>query len=196
MKACLVRHGETAWSLTGQHTGLTDLALTPHGKVQSRALADRLPSMGITRVLVSPRLRARQTCDLAGMGEASEVEPDLAEWDYGEFEGRRSVDIRKDRPDWTIWRDGCPGGESTADIVARADRLIDKLSQMNGVIALFSHGQFGAALAARWIGLALIEGKHFALHPASVSLLGTDDHHPDRRVIELWNERPKPPPSG
>lgn len=196
MKACLVRHGETAWSLTGQHTGLTDLALTPHGEEQSRGLADRLPSMGITRVLVSPRLRARQTCDLAGVGAVSEIEPDLAEWDYGEFEGRRSVDIRKDTPGWNIWRDGCPGGESTADIVARADRLIARLATMKGVIALFSHGQFGAALAARWIGLALIEGQHFALHPASVSLLGVDDHHPDRRVIELWNESPRLPLSG
>ncbi len=152
--------------------------------------------MGITRVLVSPRLRARQTCDLAGMGAASEIEPDLAEWDYGEFEGRRSVDIRKDTPGWNIWRDGCPGGESTADLVTRADRLIARLATMKGVIALFSHGQFGAALAARWIGLELVEGQHFALHPASVSLLGTAANHPDRRVIELWNESPRLPQSG
>ncbi len=194
MKACLVRHGETAWSLSGQHTGLTDLALTPDGEDQSRGLVVRLQSMGITRVLVSPRLRARQTCDLAGMGAASEIEPDLAEWDYGDFEGRRSVDIRRDHPGWNIWRDGCPGGESTADIVVRADRLIARLATMNGVVALFSHGQFGAALAARWIGLALIEGQHFTLHPASVSLLGTDAHHANRRVIELWNECPRRPP--
>lgn len=194
MKACLVRHGETAWSLSGQHTGLTDLALTPDGEDQSRGLVVRLQSMGITRVLVSPRLRAQQTCDLAGMGAAREIEPDLAEWDYGDFEGRRSVDIRRDHPGWNIWRDGCPGGESTADIVVRADRLIARLATMNGVVALFSHGQFGAALAARWIGLALIEGQHFTLHPASVSLLGTDPHHTDRRVIELWNECSRRPP--
>lgn len=195
MKACLVRHGETAWSITGQHTGLTDLALTRHGEDQSRGLVVRLQSMGIMRVLVSPRLRARQTCDLAGMAATSEIEPDLAEWDYGDYEGRCSVDIRRDEPGWNIWRDGCPGGESTADIVARADRLIARLATMQGVVALFSHGQFGAALAARWIGLALIEGQHFALHPASVSLLGTDAHHADRRVIELWNECPRPPPN-
>lgn len=191
MKACLVRHGETAWSLSGQHTGLTDLALTAFGEDQSRGLGVRLQSIGITRVLVSPRLRARQTCDLAGMGAASEIEPDLAEWDYGDFEGRRTVDIRQDHPDWSIWRDGCPGGESTADIVVRADRLIARLAAMNGIVALFSHGQFGAALAARWIGLALTEGQHFPLHPASVSLLGIDARHAGRRVIELWNECPR-----
>jgi probable phosphoglycerate mutase len=193
VKTCLVRHGETAWSITGQHTGLTDLALTPHGEDQSRGLAARLQAMGITRVLVSPRLRARQTCELAGMGAASEIEPDLAEWDYGGYEGRRSVDIRRDDPDWNIWRDGCPGGESTAAITARADRLIARLAAMQGIVALFSHGQFGAALAARWIGLALIEGQHFTLQPASVSLLGIDAHHADRRVIELWNECPVAP---
>jgi broad specificity phosphatase PhoE len=191
MKACLIRHGETAWSLSGQHTGLTDLALTPAGEDQSRGLVVRLQSMGITRVLVSPRLRARQTCDLAGMGAASEIEPDLAEWDYGDFEGRRSVDIRRDHPGWNIWRDGCPGGESTADIVTRADRLIARLATMTGVVALFSHGQFGAALAVRWIGLALIKGQHLTLSPASVSRLGADAHHADRRVIELWNECPR-----
>lgn len=193
MKACLVRHGETAWSLSGQHTGLTDLALTPHGEDQSRGLGERLQSMGITRVLVSPRLRARQTCDLAGLGAASEIEPDLAEWDYGDFEGRRTVDIRQDHPDWDIWRDGCPGGESTADIVVRTDRLIGRLATMKGIVALFSHGQFGAALAARWIGLALVEGRHFPLHAASVSLLGIDASHADRRVVELWNECPTQP---
>lgn len=190
MTACLVRHGETAWSITGQHTGLTDLALTQRGQDQSQSLAPRLHAMGVTRVLVSPRLRARQTCDFAGLGAASEIEPDLAEWDYGDFEGRRSVDIRQDNPGWTIWRDGCPGGESTAAVSARADRLIARLATMKGLVALFSHGQFGAALAARWIGLPLAAGQHFTLHPASVSLLGTDDHHVDRRVIELWNECP------
>lgn len=146
--------------------------------------------MGITRVLVSPRLRARKTCELADLGVASEIESDLAEWDYGDFEGRRSMDIRRDRPDWDIWRDGCPGGESAGDIGWRADRLIVRLAAIKGVVAMFSHGQFGAALAARWIGLPVAEGQHFTLHPASVSLLGTDAQHADRRVIELWNERP------
>ena len=196
MKACLVRHGETAWSITGQHTGLTELALTPHGEHQSRGLGPRLQSMGITRVLVSPRLRARQTCELADLGVGSENEPDLAEWDYGDFEGLRTVDIRRDRPDWDIWRDGCPGGESPADIGVRADRLIARLAAIKGVVAMFSHGQFGAALAARWIGLAVADGQHFTLHPASLSLLSTDSHHEDRRVIELWNACPSSPTAG
>jgi broad specificity phosphatase PhoE len=188
MKACFVRHGETAWSLSGQHTGLTDLALTVHGEEQARALAPRLRSFDFTHVLVSPRLRARQTCQLAGYGAASGIEPDLSEWDYGHYDGLRTDDIQRDRPGWNIWRDGCPGGESPADVCTRADKLIARLQTMNGTVALFSHGQFGSALAARWIGLALAEGQHFALQPASVSLLGIDPHHADRRVIELWNE--------
>ena len=198
MNVCLIRHGETTWSLTGQHTGKTDLDLTAHGEDQARSLAPRLQAMGITRVLVSPRLRARRTCELAGLGAMAEVEPDLAEWDYGQHEGRRSVDIRLDNPDWDIWRDGCPGGESPADIGARADRLIKQLTKRltgqlhrtGGTVALFSHGQFGVALATRWIGLPVIEGQHFTLHPASISLLGTNPHHANRRVIELWNECP------
>lgn len=190
MKACLIRHGETTWSLSGQHTGKTELDLTANGEEQARSLAPRLQSLGFTRVLVSPRLRARRTCELAGLGAMAEVEPDLAEWDYGEHEGRRSVDIRQDDPDWDIWRDGCPGGESSADVSARADRLIERLARIGGTVALFSHGQFGVALATRWIELPLIEGQHFILHPASVSLLGTNPHHADRRVIELWNECP------
>jgi probable phosphoglycerate mutase len=188
MKVCLIRHGETAWSLTGQHTGLTDLGLTAHGEEEARGLAARLQTLAFTQVLVSPRLRARQTCELAGLGAASKVEPDLAEWDYGRYEGLRSDDIRRERPGWNIWRDGCPGGESPADVGARADRLIARLWVKQGTVMLFSHGQFGAALAVRWIGLALVEGQHFALHTASVSLLGINPHHPAWRTIELWNE--------
>ena len=194
MKICLVRHGETAWSLTGQHTGLTDLGLTAHGEVESRALAPRLRGLVFTQVLVSPRLRARQTCELAGLGTASAIEPDLSEWVYGHYEGLRSADIRKDTPDWNIWRDGCPGGESPADVSARADRLIASLCELQGTVALFTHGQFGAALAARWIGLMLVEGQHFALNTGSVSLLGIDPRHADRRIIELWNEVPRAQP--
>ena len=195
MTVCLVRHGETTWSMTGQHTGVTDIALTAFGQDQARALASRLRRLAFTQILVSPRLRARQTCELAGFGSASLMEPDLAEWDYGLYEGQRSEDIRRESPGWNIWRDGCPGGESPSDVSARADRLIARLGTMHGTVALFSHGQFGAALAARWIGLALVEGQHFALHAASVSLLGCDPHHPDRRTIELWNEIQTPPSS-
>ena len=193
VKLCLVRHGETAWSLSGQHTGVTDLGLTAQGADEARGLAPRLRSLSFSHVLVSPRLRARQTCELAGLAAASQIETDLAEWDYGQHEGLRSADIRQERPDWNIWRDGCPGGESPAEVSARADRLIARLEPLQGTVALFSHGQFGAALAVRWIGLALIEGQHFALHTASLSVLSTDAHHAGRHVIELWNECQKTP---
>jgi len=184
----LVRHGETVWSLTGQHTGLTDLGLTAHGEYQARRLAPRMGAIRFTHVLSSPRLRARQTCELAGLGAASETLPDLAEWNYGDYEGQRSADIRQAHPDWNVWRDGCPHGETPAEVSARADRVIARLCAMQGNIAVFSHGQFGAALAARWIGLPLIDGQHFVFHPASLSILGHDPKHPGRRVIELWNE--------
>ena len=187
LQAYLVRHGETAWSITGQHTGRTDLPLTAHGESEARELAPSLRQIQFGRVFVSPRLRARQTCELAGLGQVSEIEADLAEWDYGDYEGRRSADIRKMRPDWNVWRDGSPGGEAPGDVSARADRLITRLFSMHGNIGLFSHGQFGAVLAARWIGLPLIEGQHFALLPASLSILGHEPSHPDLRVIELWN---------
>lgn len=184
----LVRHGETAWSLSGQHTGTTDLALTAHGQNQARALAPRLAQTVFTQVLVSPRLRARQTCVLAGCAAASVLEPDLVEWDYGDYEGLRSADIEKTRPGWNVWRDGCPHGETPEEITARADRLIARLCMLQGDVALFSHGQFGTALAVRWIGLPLVAGQHFALHAASVGVLGHATHHPQTRVIALWNE--------
>ena len=184
----LVRHGETAWSLSGQHTGTTDLALTAHGENQARALAPRLAQTAFTQVLVSPRLRARQTCALAGCAAASTLEPDLVEWDYGDYEGLRSADIEKTRPGWNVWRDGCPHGETPAEITARTDRLIARLCMLQGDVALFSHGQFGTALAVRWIGLPLVAGQHFALHAASVGVLGHATHHPQTRVIALWNE--------
>lgn len=186
----LIRHGETAWSLSGQHTGTTDLALTAHGEDQARALAPRLAQTAFTQVLVSPRLRARQTCALAGYAAASEQEPDLAEWDYGDYEGLRSEDICQTRPDWSVWRDGCPHGEMPADVCARADRLIRRLCTLRGQVALFSHGQFGTALAVRWIGLPLEAGQHFALSAASLSVLGHASHHPQMRVIARWNETP------
>jgi probable phosphoglycerate mutase len=132
-------------------------------------------------------LRARQTCLLAGLAGGLETEPDLAEWNYGDFEGRRTLDIHRERPRWNIWRDGCPHGETPADISARADRLLERLRARSGNIALFSHGQFGAALAARWIGLAVSEGEHLALDPASISLLAHEPGHPDVPVIALWN---------
>jgi probable phosphoglycerate mutase len=182
-----MRHGETEWTLSGQHTGRTDIPLTGRGEDEARELGARLREVTFARVLASPRQRARRTCELAGLGRASEIEPDLAEWDYGDYEGQRSVDIRQGRPDWNVFRDGCPGGETPADVSDRADRLIARLGTLDGNIALFSHGQFGCVLAARWIGLPTIEGQHFALVPASLSILGHEPGHPGVRVIRLWN---------
>lgn len=186
----LIRHGETEWSLSGQHTGRTDIALTVHGQAEARDLGPFLRQIDFARVLTSPRQRARQTCDLAGLGLASEIEPDLAEWDYGDYEGKCSAEIRKGRPDWNIWSDGCPGGEMPSDVSDRADRLITNLHPLDGNIALFSHGQFGCALAVRWIELRLVEGEHFAIGPASVSILGHEPGHSEMPVIALWNATP------
>lgn len=185
-----IRHGETAWSLSGQHTGRTDIALTAHGEAQSRALGPALRLLKFARVLASPRQRARRTCELAGLGAAAEIEPDLAEWDYGDYEGLRTTDIRKARPGWNIFADGCPGGETPQQVSTRADRLIASLAALNGDTALFSHGQFGCVLAARWIGLPVIEGQHFSLSPATLSILGNNPTHPEVRIIALWNAAP------
>jgi broad specificity phosphatase PhoE len=182
------RHGETAWSLSGRHTGRTDIPLTPHGEDQARALRARVEATGFLRVLSSPRLRARETCRLAGASDAPEIEPDAAEWDYGEYEGRRTVDIRAQRPGWTIFRDGCPGGESPDAIKLRADRLIARIRTMEGDVALFSHGHFGVVLAARWIGLEVAQAIHFKLDPAGASVLRLDPAEPGAADIALWNE--------
>ena len=186
----VIRHGETAWSISGQHTGRTDIALTAHGGDEARELGPYLRGIEFAHVLTSPRQRARQTCELVGLAPRSEIEPDLVEWDYGDYEGQRTVDIRKGRPDWNVWRDGCPRGEMPAEVSARADRLITRLCALDGDIALFSHGQFGCVLAARWVGLPLIEGQHFALGPASLSVLAHEPSHPELRVIALWNAVP------
>ena len=183
----MIRHGETAWSITGQHTGFTDLALTPYGEHQARELAPCLRMIQFTRTLTSPLLRARQTCELAGLRSGAEIEPDLVEWDYGDYEGRCTVDIQLERPDWSVWRDGCPHGETPTQISDRADRLLARLRTSSGNVALFSHGQFGSALAVRWIGLPLIDAQHFPLGPASISILAHEPGHPKVPVIALWN---------
>jgi probable phosphoglycerate mutase len=189
LRLYLIRHGETEWSLSGQHTGRTDIPLTAHGEDEARELQPCLRPIRFARVLTSPRQRARRTCELADFGSA-EIEPDLAEWDYGDYEGRRSEDIRKGRPGWNIFRDGCPRGEAPAEISGRADRLIARLQALQGNVALFSHGQFGAVLAVRWIGLPVIDGQHFPLGAASLSILAHDPRHPEVRAIELWNAAP------
>jgi probable phosphoglycerate mutase len=187
VRVYLIRHGETDWSLSGQHTGRTDIPLNARGAEQARDLQQVLSAIAFTTVLTSPLQRARRTCELTGLGAAAQVEPDLAEWDYGAYEGLRSSDIHRQRPDWSVFRDGCPGGETPAQISDRADRLIAQLRSRHGNIALFTHGHFGCVVAARWIDLAVIEGQHLLLSTASVSILGQHPTHPDVPVISLWN---------
>jgi broad specificity phosphatase PhoE len=186
-----VRHGQTEWSLSGQHTGRTDIPLTARGEGEARALIPWLKQVRFDLVLTSPRQRARRTFELAGLSGEAEIELDLAEWDYGDYEGKLSSEIRQERPDWNIFRDGCPHGEMPVDVSDRADRLIARLCTMNGNVALFSHGEFGLALAARWIGLPVIKGQHFTLGTASLSILGYNPAHPEVRVIALLNATPE-----
>lgn len=186
----LFRHGQTAWSLSGQHTGQTDLPLTAHGEAQAQQLAPRLREIVFYRVLTSPLLRARKTCELAGLAAPAVTEPDLAEWDYGTFEGKTSTEIHGLHAAWNVFSDGGPQGETPEQVQLRADRLIDRISHLSGNIALFSHGHFGRALAARWIGLPIIEGQHLILGEACVSILGYNPSHPAMRVIALWNLPP------
>jgi probable phosphoglycerate mutase len=186
MELYLMRHGETAWSLTGQHTGRTDLPLTAHGEAEARALGGLLNGVAFDHVFTSPRQRARRTAELAGHGNAV-VEPDLAEWDYGDYDGRRMDEIRAQRPAWDIYTDGCPGGESAEQISARADRLIARWSSLSGRVAAFSHGHFGRVLAVRWIGLPLVAAKHFAISTASYGVLDRDPGRDGRPRIVQWN---------
>jgi probable phosphoglycerate mutase len=183
----LLRHGETEWSLSGQHTGRSDIPLTAHGEDEARTLAPWLAGRSFTRVLCSPRQRARRTCELAGLGAQAETLPDLAEWDYGDYEGLRSAEIQQKRPGWSIFRDGCPAGESPDQVAARADRLIATLEAMPGDVALFSHGHFSCVLGTRWIGLPVIEAEHLSLSTASLSILAHPSNHPEVRAITLWN---------
>jgi probable phosphoglycerate mutase len=185
----LIRHGETAWSLSGQHTGRTDIPLTDHGEQQARTLTRFVAECALDRVWTSPSQRARRTGALATAGSASGIEPDLAEWDYGAYEGRRTVEIQQERPGWNVFRDGCPGGELPDAVTARADRLLTRLRDASGSIALFTHGHFGAALAVRWIGLPIAAAVHFPLGTASVSILEFDPRHPETPILALWNRQ-------
>jgi len=185
-----IRHGETEWSRSGQRTGRTELTLTAHGEDEARQLEPYLGGIRFSLVLTSPRERARQTCMLAGLEAQAATDPDLAEWDYGDYEGLRSVDIRKIRPDWNIFQDGCPNGETPTQISDRADRLIGRLRSLCGNVAVFSHGHFGGVLAARWIGLPVIHGQSFALNSGALSILASDPRHPEVTVLGLWNFTP------
>jgi len=187
----LVRHGETAWSLTGQHTGRTDLPLTENGEHSASRLRERLQGITFNHVLTSPLQRARRTCERAGWGAVARVDPDLQEWDYGDYEGRTTADIRGQHPGWDVFADGCPHGESVEQVSQRADRVVRVFSTLDGTVALFSHGQFLRALAMRWIRLAVGEGLHFALDTASISILGYEHAEHQTPAITLWNAGPQ-----
>ncbi len=183
----LARHGETAWSLSGQHTGRTDLPLTERGERHARALGDRLRGLRVAAVLTSPSQRAIRTCALAGFGDMAEVDPDLAEWDYGHYEGRRTAEILADNPGWQLFRDGCPGGESPSEIGARADRVVSRLRSAGADILIFSSGHILRVLAARWLGLDAAGGRYCLLSTASVSMIGYE-HNLSEPAIQLWND--------
>jgi probable phosphoglycerate mutase len=187
LRLYLVRHGETEWSLSGQYTGRTDIPLTAHGEEAARNLGLRLRNIPFTHVLTSPLKRAQQTCALAGLDTAPKIEPDLAEWDNGNDEGRTSADIVASRPDWNLFRDGSPHGETPAQISGRADRFIDRLRVLDGNVAIFSHGHFGRVLAARWIGLSVGQAQHLLLDTASLSVLCYEHNRADQPAIALWN---------
>jgi broad specificity phosphatase PhoE len=187
MRIYLARHGETEWSLTGKHTGRSDIPLTSRGEANACQLAQRLARLSFAQVFTSPLSRARRTCELAGFQAQAVVDPELVEWDYGEYEGRRTADIRLERPDWYLFRDGCPGGETLNAVGERADRVIGRLRAAPGDVLLFSHGHFLRILTARWLGLPAADGRLFALGTASLSAVGYE-HATDDPAILLWND--------
>ncbi|MFY4727840.1 histidine phosphatase family protein [Nitrospira sp. BLG_2] len=184
----LARHGETAWTISRQHTGLTDLPLTERGERTARRLEERLRGVTFAAVLTSPLQRATRTCELAGFKAVAEVDKDLVEWDYGRYEGRRTAEIRAERPDWELFRDGCPGGESPQQVSVRADRIVKRVREVSGNVLIFTSGHFMRVLATRWLGLEpSVNCKFFMLSTASLSALGYE-HDVTRPVIRLWNE--------
>ena len=183
----LARHGETEWSLTGQHTGLTDLPLTPRGESNAARLRDRLSGLTFAGVWTSPLRRAMRTCELAGFGRTAKVDSDLVEWDYGDYEGRRTAEIHAERPDWELFRDGCPGGESPQQVAERADRVVGRIRKAQGDVLLFSSGHFLRMLAARFAAFEVVNASALMLSTASVSALGYENSI-ERPVIRLWND--------
>jgi probable phosphoglycerate mutase len=186
----LARHGETEWSRTLRHTGRTDLPLTGEGEREARLLREPLAAVAFDRILCSPLSRAGETCELAGLGGREELRDDLLEWDYGDYEGKTSVEIHADRPGWSLWTDGCPGGESPAEVGDRADRIVAELLTMTAAdgsaatVAVFAHGHLLRVLTARWLDLNPADGRHFGLGTATLSRLGWEH---DYRVIQRWN---------
>ena len=184
----LARHGETAWSLSGQHTGRTDLPLTVHGEQTARRLGQRLKRLVFLKVCSSPLQRARKTCELAEFGSVAEIDSDLVEWDYGEYEGRRGADIRAERPDWNLFRDGCPGGETPKQVSERADRVVSRARTLAGSVLLFTSGHFIRVLASRWLGLEpSANSRYLMLSTASLSALGYENDL-SKPVIRFWND--------
>lgn len=180
----LMRHGETAWSVSGAHTGRTDIPLTENGIKQAQDLKLRLKGRKFALVLVSPMSRARETCRLAGYADVAEVSPDLLEWDYGDYEGRSTPEIQKDRPGWSLWRDGVPNGESVEQVGTRVARLIERAAQVQGDVAMFAHGHVLRIMTAVWLGLPPKDGQLFALNTGTMSVLGFEHEY---RVIRRWN---------
>lgn len=183
----LARHGETAWTLSRQHTGRSDIPLTERGERNARSLGERLHGMTFTLVMTSSLIRARRTAELAGFAKVALPDPDLMEWDYGQYDGKTTAEIRKEYPDWSLFRDGCPGGESVAAVGARADRVIGRLRGTEDRILLFGHSHFFRVLAARWLNLPPADGRFFCLSTASLSVLGYE-HSRDEPVVRLWND--------
>jgi len=183
----LARHGETAWSLTGQHTGLTDLPLTERGERNARRLGERLTGLTFAKVFTSPLQRAARACELAGFGSVAEVDRDLVEWNYGKYEGLRTAEIRAKHPDWQLFRDGCPGGDLPDQVAARADHVVSRVRAIKGDVLIFSSGHFLRVLAARWLGIESAAGRFFMLATASVSVLGYENSL-SQPVIRLWND--------
>jgi probable phosphoglycerate mutase len=187
--AYLVRHGETAWSRTGQHTGRTDIPLTECGQREALRLGERLRGVNFARIYTSPAQRAAHTCELAGFAEGVRVDPDLQEWDYGAYEGLTSAEILAKHPGWDLFRDGCPNGESPADVRERADRVVQRARAAQGTILVFSSGHFIRALASRWLNLELTAvSRHLALSTTSISIV-SHEREISRPIVQLWNER-------
>jgi broad specificity phosphatase PhoE len=184
-EAVLVRHAETEWSLNGRHTGRSDIPLTEHGREVARTLGARLRHWQFELVLVSPSLRARETCELCGLGADAQLRPDLLEWDYGDYEGLTTPEIRAEHPDWRLWRDGAPAGESPEEVGARADRVIAEVKSSGGGVAVFSHGHMLRVIGARWIALGAERGERLGLSTAAICVLG---HERETAVIARWND--------
>lgn len=180
----VVRHGETEWSASGRHTSRTDLPLTERGRDRARALAGQLADRSFSLVLCSPLRRARETCELAGLGDVAELCEDLHEWDYGEYEGMTTPQIRERDPDWNLWRDGCPGGESPVEVGRRADRVLERLRSAGGDAIAFAHGHILRVVTARWLAMEVSAGARFALGAGAIGVLG---HERQTEVLARWN---------